>query len=222
MKRAIRRHHLLSCRIQNIHRKLCWVQGEAEPTLVRSQRGSIFESESGTMRKAIDLTQSAGLQTSIIVMDDGIKVILDAHHAVMDGNAMVKMLTDWLHLYHCEVTDTAPKLRVVDPERLRMRDRFPERPSIAPLSLKDAIRNFVATIRGRSARWAALVPRPRMTNESIGSHCVEVILSVEQGDQLRERLSAWNVKLNDLVLACCMKTFARLAPPGAMTFQKKP
>jgi len=216
LQQAIDRHPLLSSRLRKVNRELCWVAGTPEPIQLSHADGSVFDRECGPVSKSIDLTRSAGLHTSIIVLSDGVKVIMDAHHAVTDGNGIRQVITDWFHLYHCAVTGTPTKLPVLDPDRLQQRHRFPQPPSVAPLPLKDAIRNFLVTIRGRSSRWTVKSGKHLKSAELNHSHCVEEILSNEQCDQLHERLAAWNVKLNDLVMTCCMSTFAQLAPPGNM------
>ena len=217
MQRAIRRHPMLCSRLHRIDGKLCWVSGEPEPTSVSTQPGSIFEVECGLMTKTIDLTQSAGLHTSITIMDDGIRVVLDAHHAATDGNGIRQIVTDWLTMYHAEVSGTPAKLTEYAPDRLRTRDQFPQTKSVGPISLKDAIRNFLVTIRGKTSRWVTLSPRPHLAAASACSHCVEVILSDAQEKQVLERLSAWKVHINDMVMVCGMSVFARLATPGAMS-----
>lgn len=219
LKRAIVRHPLFSCRIQQINRQWCWVADIPEPISICRRLGSVFELECGTSSKFIDLTTSAGLQISITVLDDGVKVYFDLHHAVSDGNGMWQLITDWFHLYHCEVTGAPAKLPVMDPDRLLHRHLFPKPKSIPPIGLKQAMINIWATIRGRTARWAASVQQDRIQQDEASSHCVEMILSDEQGDQLRERMAAWGVKLNELVMACLMSTFAQLAPAGSLKHQ---
>lgn len=216
LQRAIERHPMLSCRLQKINRQWCWVPGAPEPIVLSRRAGAVFELECGTGNKFIDLTQSAGLHASIVVLDDGVKVFLDVHHAVADGNGMRQVVTEWLHLYHCEVTGTPSKLPVIDPDRLAKRHVFPQPASIAPISLKQSLINIWATIRGRTSRWAVARQRNGQPPDATSSHCVEIILSDAQGDQLRERTAAWNVKLNDLVMVCSMSTFAQLAPSGRM------
>lgn len=217
LRRSISRHPLLSCRLQTLKRQPCWVSGDPAPIATSRMAGSVFEPECGPLDNAIDLTQSAGLRTSIIVMDDGVKVIMDAHHAVTDGNGMRQVVTDWFHLYHCEITGTPVRLPVIDPDRLHQRHRFPQPASIAPISLKDALRNFLVTVRGRTSRWLPKVRKNLNASKPTHSHCVEVIFSQDQNEQLHERLAAWKVKLNDMVMVCSMSTFAQLAPSGAMS-----
>ncbi|MBC7966697.1 MAG: hypothetical protein H7Z17_12335 [Fuerstia sp.] len=215
LQRAIERHPMLSCRLQKINRQWCWVPSTPEPIVISRRSGSVFELESGSVTKSIDLTQSAGLHTSIVVQDDGVKVVMDVHHAVTDGNGMRQVVTDWFHLYHCAVTGSPLKLPVVDPDRLAKRHLFPQPASIAPISLKQSLINIWATIRGRTSRWAVAERSAGQQLDVKASHCVEIILSDAQGDQLRERMAAWNVKLNDLVMVCSMGTYAKLAPPGS-------
>ncbi|MEJ7592185.1 MAG: hypothetical protein WKF77_11600 [Planctomycetaceae bacterium] len=215
LQRAIERHPMLSCRLQKINRQWCWVSGTPEPIVISRRSGSVFDLESGLVSKFIDLTQSAGLHTSIVVLDDGVKVFMDVHHAATDGNGMRQVITDWFHLYHCEVTSTPSKLPVVDPDRLVHRHVFPQPASIPPISLKQSLINIWATIRGRTSRWAVAEQRAGQQLDATSSHCVEIILSDAQGNQLRERMAAWNVKLNDLAMVCLMSTYAKLAPPGS-------
>ena len=217
LQRSIERHPLLSCRIKMINRKCCWVSGPPEPIEVSRRPGSVFELETGPRSKSIDLTTSAGLHTSIVVLDDGVKVYMDLHHAVSDGNGMRQVITDWFHLYHCEVTGTPSKLSEIDADRLEHRHLFPQPKSITPISTKQAMINLWATIRGRTARWASFGKRQNKSLNGAHSHCVEVILSDVQGEQLRARLAAWQVKLNELVMVSAMSTFAHLAPAGVAT-----
>ena len=216
LQRAIERHPMLSCRLQKINRQWCWVSGTPEPIVISRRSGSVFELESGTVTRFIDLTQSAGLHTSIVVQDDGVKVVMDVHHAVTDGNGMRQVVTDWFHLYHCAVTGSPLKLPVVDPDRLAKRHVFPQPASVAPIGLKQSLINIWATIRGRTSRWEVARRSDGSLSDAASSHCVEIILSDAQGHQLRERMTAWSVKLNDLVMVCSMSTFAKLAPSGRM------
>jgi len=214
LQRSIERHPLLSCRIKMISRQWCWVSGPPEAVEVSRRPGSVFESETGPRSKSIDLTTSAGLHVSIAILDDGVKVYMDLHHAVSDGNGMRQVITDWFHLYHCEVTGTPSKLSEIDPGRLDQRHLFPQPKAIAPISTKQAMINFWSTIRGRTARWASSTRKNRQSQNGTHSHCVEIILSDDQGEQLRDRLAAWRVKLNELVMVSAMSTFAQLAPAG--------
>ena len=216
LQRAIERHPMLSCRLQKINRQWCWVSGTPEPIVISRRAGSVLELESGAVTKSIDLTQSAGLHTTIVVQDDGVKVLMDVHHAVTDGNGMRQVITDWFHLYHCVVTGSPLRLPVVDPDRLAKRHVFPQPAAIAPISLKQSLINIWATIRGRTSRWEVAHRRDGQQPGATSSHCFEIILSDAQGDHLRERTAAWNVRLNDLVMVCSMSTFAQLAPSGRM------
>ncbi len=219
LQRSIARHPLLSCRIKMVDRQWCWVSGSPQPIEISRRAGSVFESETGPRSKSIDLTTSAGLHVSIAILDGGVKVYMDLHHAVSDGNGMRQIVTDWFHLYHCEVTGTPSKLSDIDPGRLEQRHLFPQPKATAPISAKQAIINFWSTIRGRTSRWASSTRKNSQSTNDPHSHCVEVILSDDQGDQLRDRLAAWRVKLNELVMVSAMSTFARLAPPGAANHQ---
>lgn len=214
LQRAIVRHPLLSCRLGKANGRMAWIIGESEPVKVTRISGSVFESETGPLTKTINLERSAGLHAEIRELGDGIKVVLDAHHAVTDGNGLRQMTTDWLHHYHCGVTGSSIRLPVLDPDRLQHRDRYPQPASVSPIGLREAIRNFLLTVRGRTARWARRDSGSYRRAQAPQGFCVEHLLTGEQSDQLHEKLSAWKVTLSDLVLACCMSTFAGVAPKG--------
>lgn len=215
LQQAISRHPLLSCRLQKIRQQLCWIKGMPEPIELVHASGTVFRPECGPVSKSMDLTKTAGLHTSILMMDDGVKVIMDAHHAVTDGNGLRQLVTEWFHRYHCAVTGAILKLPQIDNVRLQQRDRFHQPSAIAPPGRKEALRNFLVTIRGRTARWRPLVRKNVGAADGTQSYCAEVIFSDEQQSQLRERLDAWDVNLNDLVMVCCMTVFAEMAPAGS-------
>ncbi len=216
LQEAILRHPLLNCRIQTLGREKHWTPGCAEPINVRSAAGSVFDAERGPLNLSIDLKQTTGLYVTMIVLEDGIKVMLDVHHAVTDGNGLRQVVTEWLHLYHCEATGVPSRLLILDTDRLQQRDQFHQPKAIQPSGLKDAIRNFLVTIRGRTSRWNPRLRNRQRTSNETSSHCAEVIFSAEQCIQLRQRLTAWNVNINDLVMVCCMSIFAQQAPTGSM------
>lgn len=215
LQRAIQRHPLLSCRLSNQRFRPHWVAGTREKIVTHQVTGSIFSADSGYFAKRIDLTQSGGLHTEIRFMDDGIKVTFDAHHAVTDGNGLRQVLTDWLHLYHSKINGLTTRLPVIDPDRLQQRDRFPQPAAVAPITLREAVRNFACTVKGRTARWISARHIETQRKSSAHSYCVEHILSTSEVEQIHKRLSAWNVTLNDLMIVACMSTYAKLAPDGS-------
>jgi hypothetical protein len=212
---AIGRHPLVTCRISGTGNKACWIEGPQTTIHVCRTRGTIFEPDDGPTRKRIDLQIENGLHIEIQMRDDGIKVIMDVHHAVTDGNGLRQLITDWFHLYHCRTTGAPSRLPVLDPDRLQQRHRFPQPAAIAPIGMRQAVRNLLVTIRGRTSRWTRqrTVAPPSKTQLS---YCVEKILSDAQYDQIQLRLVRWKATLNDLMLATCMSIFAKMAPPGHM------
>lgn len=214
LQMAIVRHPLLTCRLQGSGRKRVWVRGSpCEPDCQRVS-GSVFGSETGIQRAFIDLRKDAGLQIAIRQTNDGVKVIMDMHHAVTDGNGVRQLITDWFHLYHCEVRGLTPKLPAMEPERLRQRDQFPQPPSVAPIPFKDAIRNFVLTIRGKTSRWA--IPRGMSRSTAPETYCVEHLLTEEQCRAVHANMEAGGILLNDFVMAASMKVFAKLSPTKSL------
>jgi hypothetical protein len=215
LQKAIQRHPLLTCRLSNRRFFSYWVAGTQERIATQHIQGSVFSADSGPFTKRIDLTQSGGLQTEIRFMDDGVKVILDAHHAVTDGNGLRQVVTDWLHLYHCEILGLPTRLPVIDPDRLQQRDRFPQPVTATPITFREAVRNFLCTVQGRTARWVSASSHRIRNQTAAHGYCVEHFFSTAEIEQVEKRLSAWRVTLNELVLVACMSTFARLAPGGS-------
>ena len=215
LQQAVSRHPFMRCRIARNRRQLQWVDGTAEKPVVKYVSGSVFEPFSESVTESIDLTSSAGLRSEIRRMDDGTLVVLDIHHAVSDGNGIRQLITDWLHLYHCHVHETPPRLPIMDPDRLQQRHRFPRPPAVEPISFRDGLRNFLVTIRGRTARWVTKRTSKVRTNTKLRFCCVEHILTDDQYDAVQKRLSAHKVTLNELMLVSCMNAFAHLAPGGS-------
>lgn len=215
LDQAIRRHPLMNCRIIKQGRKLSWVEGPAAKPLVRHVSGSVFEPFCEPVSQSIDLTVSTGLSTEIRCLDDGMIVVMDVHHAISDGNGMRQVITDWLHLYHCQMTGTTPRLPLMDVHRLQQRHTFPQPAAVEPISFRDGLRNLLATVRGRTARWVNTRTLKPSSRAASGSCCVEQTLSREQYDAIQQRLVAYKVTLNDLMIVSCMSSFARLAPGGS-------
>lgn len=218
-QRAISRHPLASCRIARRKGRLEWIAGTAASVVSRRITGRVFEPHSIPVSERIDLTTKAGVQSEILMLDDGVKVVMNTHHAVADGNGLRQIITDWLHLYHCEITGERLRLPVVDLDRLQQRHQFPQPPSVAPIGLREAIRNLLVTIRGRTARLNRTKAIRLNDAETWHSHCVEKIVSPEQFEQIERRLIAWKVTLNDLMIASSMSIFSQMAPAGKMNHQ---
>ena len=211
--KAVRRHSLMTCRLGRIGRKLAWIEGTPAPVVCRPISGSVFQSITGKLALQIDLQIDAGMQVTLQVMDDGLLVIMDAHHAVTDGNGIRQLITDWLHLYHCRVHGLPTRLPVLDPDRLQHRHRFPQPPAIAPIGLREAIRNFLVTIRGRTARVRSEAVGQR--DSSGKSYCIELRLTPEQCDRVHASMTEHRVTLNEFVMACCFDAFSEVAPSGS-------
>lgn len=206
---AMVRHPLLTCRLEGTGRKRTWVRGKpCEPDCQRVS-GSVFDLETGLQRTFIDLRKDAGLQIAIRQYPDGVKVIMDTHHAVSDGNGLRQLITDWFHLYHCELRGLTPKPPSMETDRLRQRDQFPQPANIAPIPFKDAVRNFFLTIRGRTARWT--VPRNSGKTSGPETYCIELLLSHEECHAIHANLESAGILLNDFVLAASMSVFAKMS-----------
>ncbi len=219
LQRAIVRHPLASCRIAKKKGRLEWIAGSAAAVVTSRNTGRVFEPHHIPVSESIDLRTNAGVQSEILLLDDGVKVVMNAHHAVADGNGLRQIITDWLHLYHCAITEQHPRLPIVDPDRLQQRHQFPQPPSVAPIGFREAIRNLLVTIRGRTARLNRIRASRHRDTETHHSHCVEKIVSPEQYGQIEQRLIAWKVTLNDLMIAATMSIFAQMAPAGKMNHQ---
>ena len=215
LQQAVSRHPLMRCRIARQGRSLLWVDGIPGKPTVRYATGSVFEPFADPVTESIDLRVSAGLLTEIRCMNDGILVVMDVHHAVSDGNGIRQLITDWLHLYHCHITGTPTRLPIMDPDRLQQRHRFPRPAEVAPISFREGVRNFLVTIRGRTARWVNMKPSGVSPNTRNPFCCIEHVLTEEQYTAVQSRLSAHKVTLNELMMVSCMSAFAHLAPMGS-------
>ena len=177
---------------------------------VDSTDTSINESLNGKHTVNIDLKLEAGLQVRTEIRKDGIVVTMDAHHAVTDGNGLRQLITDWLHIYHCAVTGQSLRLKALDNLRLVHRDQFPQPPAVAPISTKDAIRNFLVTILGSTARWKRGVLQASQVQHE--NFCIEHLFSTDECNHIHDCLVKHQSTLNDFVMACCFAAFADSAP----------
>ena len=210
LQQAITRHPLLTCRLGSWQGKPAWIHGLPARMRVDSTDASINESLSGQHTVDIDLKYESGLQVRTEIRRDGIVVTVDAHHAVTDGNGLIQLITDWLHIYHCAVTGQPIRLKAIEPLRLLHRDQFPQPPAVAPISTKEAIRNFMVTVLGRTARWKhRSLKTPSAPN---GNLCIEHIFSKEECDRILHCLAEHKSTLNDFVMSCCFAAFAATVP----------
>lgn len=207
--RALARHPLLTSRLAGKGSRLHWVAGSPNPLSFRSSEKSVFENESGADDTVIRLKEECGLRVSAVTTPDGLKIILDTHHAVADGNGLRQLITDWFHLYHCSVRSLPPRLPPLEPEKLQSRHLFPQPVNVEKIGLREALRNFYVTIRGKTARWKKSGNTRRFSSIS---HCEEVILTSQQCESIHRNLDRHGLILNDFVLAGALRSFARLAP----------
>lgn len=154
----------------------------------------------------LNLQTSSALRLEIQKFDDGIRLQLDAHHAAVDGNGLRQFITDWMHLYHCRRTGQTVRLPALEPERLLERHRIPLPKNVAPTSLREAVRNFLVTVRGRTAHW-----NETHRVEDSRQYVWECLLDEKQSSIIGQRLSVGGSRLNDLVMAESMAVFAEMS-----------
>jgi hypothetical protein len=215
LKVVLARHPLLTCRLTTQQGRAVWLpcslDESCDQVSVTKMSGSVLDSETGPLQCAIDLRKSPAVRVNIHVYPDGTKVIIDGHHAATDGNGLRQLVTEWLHLYHCEQTASPHKWSVTDPDRLLIRHRLPQPAAVEPTKPGEALRNFWHSVRGRSARWQPL-SRGSKDAADEESFVVEMLTSAEQRQMIQERLNHWRIPLNDLLLASSMRTFSSLVP----------
>jgi hypothetical protein len=215
LKVVLARHPLLNCRLTKHRGMAVWVPCSSDESCkqisLTEQSGSVLDSETGPLQCAIDLRNSPAVRVTIRVLPDGAKAIIDGHHAATDGNGLRQLITEWLHLYHCEQTASPHKRSVTDPDRLLIRHRLPQPAAVEPTKPGEALRNFWHSVRGRSARWQPLIrgSSDARDEESFG---VEILTSAVQRQLIDERLNHWRIPLNDLLLASSMRAFSSLVP----------
>lgn len=207
---ALERHPMLLCSLAVSRAGLVW-NGSAGthaevPVRRTEQSGSMMGPVSDRFDGSLNLHTSSALALEIGKFDDGIRVQLDAHHAAVDGNGLRQFLTDWMHLYHCRRTGQTAKLPPLEPERLLERHRLPLPKNVEPTSLREAVRNFLVTVRGRTARW-----NETQRTDDLRQHVWECLLDEKQSSIVEQRLSASGSRLNDLVMAESLAVFAELS-----------
>lgn len=207
---ALERHPMLLCSLAVSRAGLVW-NGSAGthaevPVRRTEQTGSMMGAVSDRFDGGLNLHTSSALALEIGKFDDGIRVQLDAHHAAVDGNGLRQFLTDWMHLYHCRRSGQTAKLPPLEPERLLERHRLPLPKNVEPTSLREAVRNFLVTVRGRTARWNGT-----QRVEDSRQHVWECLLDEHQSSVIEKRLSVSGSRLNDLVMAESIAVFAEMS-----------
>ncbi|MBL8809287.1 MAG: hypothetical protein JNM43_03835 [Planctomycetaceae bacterium] len=207
---AFERHPLLLCSLDTQPHGMFWRGAEGDyatvPVRVCQSTGSVLEAIPERFDGAIDLRIRPALKLEVIRYSDGVLLQLDAHHAAVDGNGLRQFLTDWMHLYHCRRTGQTAKLPQLEPERLKDRHQIPLPKNVEPTNLREAIRNFLVTVRGRTARWGS-----RQKTDDKRQHVWECRLDESEYQQILDRLASFNGRLNDLVMAESMAVFAAMS-----------
>lgn len=204
--RAAAAHHpLLRCRLVRTKRQLAWAETEFGLPVIESRSGSMPVASCDVPLSAIRLESEPALRMRIQAFDDGLLVVLDAHHAATDGGGLRQLSTDFVLHYHAVATGLPMPATAYEAERLATRGGFPQPASLPPISFRDAIRNFYVTVRGRTLRWPRKRGRVAVSEPVL---VVERLLSDDTASAIRNRLTAQRMTLNDLVLAECFRTFA--------------
>jgi len=212
-QKAVDRHALLNRVIDDSSGTAVWRASPSPllPLQWRSQEtldGTPIHGLSPTM---IPLRSTPGLHTEILTASDSTAASVNFHHACCDGQAARQLVIDWFHLYDRLVKAETPDLSVLEPERLNRRGIIRARPGIEPVGFKEGLRNFYATVSGRTVR----LPKRKITSESVipgGAHLCERLLSEAQTAGLRQRLKQDGVSINDLGMAATMSAVAALYP----------
>lgn len=207
---AFERHPLLLCSLEIQPNGMFWRGSEGDyasvPVRVCESAGSVLDAVPDRFDGTIDLRTRPALQLEIVRFGDGVRLQLDAHHAAVDGNGLRQFLTDWMHLYHCRRTGQTARLPQLEPERLNDRHRIPLPKNVEPTSFREAIRNFLVTVRGRTARWG----NSQKTADD-RQHVWECRLGEIEYQQILDRVAAFKGRLNDLVMAESMAVFAAMS-----------
>jgi NRPS condensation-like uncharacterized protein len=231
--RALVRHPLLHSCIVREGRKLCWkllppgrlsISEFSLPQVAAVTAGghSDYESDGWTSRDigSPDLTRSAGLTTIVRHLHDRVWILLDTHHSCADGNGMRQFVAEWLHLYHCETTGEASRLPALEPTRLRTRSVLPsfrsESVNTGTVSIREHIRNFLHTVRGRTATMPRLA-QTKVRQQGSGrnaekTYSTERVLTGDALAAVERLLDEYQVTVNDLLTTACMFEMHRCIP----------
>lgn len=177
---AIRRHPLLSSRVESSRRGMHWVACSPSPLIVRSCDDIECDLESpesvqdgcdpgcekflwnGVSVPRLDVQTEPGLRTTLISSPTATMILVDAHHSCSDGNGVRQFVSDWFHLYDCALKGIPNRLTDRDHsallERGSLRSLPPaetaEQPTgakAATTGMREKVRNFLHTVRGRTA-----------------------------------------------------------------------
>ncbi len=212
---AVSRHPMLMSRVDYSDAMPRWVRTEPPALEMTTCDREIETIETGDIGPS-RLAHRSGLRGEALVGSDGLLVKLDFHHACSDGTGMRQFISDWMHLYDCQVRGLSSRLQPYEADRLAARGEWmpPAGDHAETVGGLEAIRNFLLTVRGRTMR---LNPQRASTagsttdSASPRTYCVESriesadFLSGEPAPDLRRSLKRFDITLNDLLLACCMK-----------------
>jgi hypothetical protein len=212
-QKAVARHALLNRVIDDSSGTAVWkVSPAPRPPLQWRSQEAVDESPlHGLSPTILSLRDAPGLHTEILTASNTTVANLNFHHACCDGQAARQLIIDWFHLYDRLVKAESPDLSVLDPERLNLRGIIRARPGIYPVGFKEGLRNFYATVSGRTVR----LPNRKIRADSIvpgAAHLCERILSEDQTAVLRQHLKQDGVSINDLGIAVAMLAVATLYP----------
>jgi hypothetical protein len=115
---SLRRHPLLNARILRRWNGRCWVPSPTPPKVEVLRGGA----PSTAPLPLLNLRHGPGLQTSIVLRDDGGSIYFCFHHAATDGLGAMQFIGDVLADYaHRTSADDLPERRDVDVQTLRTR-----------------------------------------------------------------------------------------------------
>lgn len=208
-KMALDRQPLLSSIVDERDGRPVWVPASHTTEPIWEDALPPNEPETGEFIEHIDLRKETGLRVRIISVSDGVLVRMDFQHATCDGQGARQLIADWLHLYDRIFRGEETSLTSLEPERLVSRGVIRPRPGIVPIGFREGLRNFQVTVCGRTARLPKRLQEPDGAVPG-GSRIFERPLTSEQTAILRHRLQECRVTLNDLGIAVCLGTFARM------------
>lgn len=168
--------------------------------------------EGGAAPHTIDLSREVGFRCRVIPEGDRTRMVVEFHHATVDGVGAVQPLLDFLEAYPQAVLRVEPVFSTPTPlsELLPQRERTLRAPSNVvasetsvpppgPGEILSFLRRRIAVLRGESSGVDAAPPVPGIIGRT---------LSAELSRDLRNVSAHFGASINDVLLCTLFRTLA--------------
>ncbi len=152
----------------------------------------------------IEITREIGLRVKASLLEDGLLISLDFHHACCDGQGARQFIAEWLTIYDQLTSNSEFTPAYLEVEKLASRHIY--RKPNTPVTFWEGLWNLYITLSGKTARV------PVYSKNSEERIILEATLSPDETSSLRAWMKQEGFTLNDLGLACSMYAFHQSFP----------